>query len=68
MVYRIEKPQSSPVSGASLKRPDGSVYIQLPENPYNPAEEAKKPEEEQRKIDPQTGYFVKTVEQLKQGQ
>jgi hypothetical protein len=68
MVYRIEKPDSSPVAGASLKRPDGSVYIQLPENPFNPAEEALKPESEQRKVDPSTGYYVKTVEQLKQGQ
>lgn len=62
MVERITQPE--PISGATLRRPDGSVFMELPKTPFNPTEEALKPDEEQRKIDPDTGYFGKTIEQL----
>ena len=49
------------------KRPDGSIFMELPEVPFNASEEATKPVEEQRVIDPETGYFGKKIEQLNQG-
>jgi hypothetical protein len=65
MVERLTKPE--PVAGATLKRPDGSIFMELPEVPFNASEEATKPVEEQRVIDPETGYFGKKIEQLNQG-
>lgn len=65
MVERLTKPE--PVAGAKLKRPDGSVFMELPEVPFDPVAEEQKPVEEQRVIDPDTGYFGKTIEQLNQG-
>ena len=54
MVKRITK--SSPVGGAKLKKPDGSIYIELPETPFDATKEG-----ETRKIDEKTGYFGKKV-------
>ena len=54
MVKRITK--SSPVGGAKLKKPDGSIYLELPETPYDATKEG-----ETRKIDEKTGYFGKKV-------
>ena len=39
MVKRITK--SSPVGGAKLKKPDGSIYLELPETPYDATKEGE---------------------------
>jgi hypothetical protein len=62
MVQRLNTIKPSPKGGAQLRKPDGTVYLKLPETPYTPSTD------DERKIDPETGYFGKTVEQLKQGQ
>ena len=59
MVQRITKVNDKPVGGAILKKPDGSTYLQLPENTLDPSNLALT-----QKIDPETGYFGKTVVQL----
>ena len=50
MVQRITKVNDKPVGGAILKKPDGSTYLQLPENTLDPSNLAPT-----QKIDPETG-------------
>jgi hypothetical protein len=64
MVERLSQP--NPIGNATLRTPDGSILVELPEVPFNPIEEAEKDSNEQRMIDQNTGYFGKTVEQLKE--
>jgi hypothetical protein len=60
MVQRITpKVNEKPVANATLRKPDGSTYLQLPANPLDPDNLAPT-----QKIDPETGYFGKTVVQL----
>jgi len=54
------KVNASPQTGAKLKKPDGTVIVQLPaDGVYDATAEG-----ETRKIDETTGYFGKTVAQV----
>jgi hypothetical protein len=66
MVERLTHTEPNPIGGATLRTPDGSVILELAEVPFNPATELEKDIEEQRMIDHDTGYFGKTIEQLKE--
>jgi len=54
-VRQIIKPVA-PSSGAILRKPNGDIYLELPETPYVPHKEG-----ETRKINDNTGYWVKKV-------
>jgi hypothetical protein len=64
MVERLSQP--NPIGNATLRTPEGSILVELPEVPFNPVDEVEKDITEQRMIDQDTGYFGKTVEQLKE--
>jgi hypothetical protein len=54
------KVNNTPQTGARLRKPDGTVITQLPEDAvFNPNAEG-----ETRKVDETTGFFGKTVAQL----
>ena len=63
-IKRTTKTSASPTGGATIRKVNGDVYVQLPETPFDPVVEAAKPEAEQRKINQTTGYFGTKVTDL----
>ena len=55
-VKQLTRTTGTPVGGARLRKPNGDIYLQLPETTYNPEVEG-----ETRKINSNTGYWVKKV-------